>query len=454
MFTKHNSDLPLIKEDEFLPPISRWTKFGGLFIVTVVALAIPVASIIKYKETIKAQASIRPEGKLRLVQAATEGQITSIAVKNNQVVKKGGVIAAIDDSILQTQKSQLRNSIQQSQLQLSQINTQINALNNQISAESDRLANIVAAAKSELNRVQREYQDKQITSQAEVRETESELQASLAALNAAQARLKRYQSADKEGAISQDQLQEVQLAVQQQQQTLQAAQAKLTSTQTALNPSDAQVAKATSQIAEAKATSTATLATLNQEKQALVRQKIEIDRQIDKDTKELRQTGTNLRQTVVTAPVDGIISQLNLRNIGQTVRPGEEIAQIVPSNANMVILASIPVKSIGKLEPGQTAQMRVSACPYSDYGTLKGTVTAIAPDAIIPQSNNTDTPVVNQQQGAAFYEVVIQPNKSILKIESDRCAIQLGMEGQVDITTKEETVMQFLLRKGRLTTNL
>ncbi|MGL4882994.1 MAG: HlyD family secretion protein [Waterburya sp.] len=458
MLTNSNPNhLPAIQEDEFLPPINRWTRFGGLFIVAVVALAIPVASATKYKETIKTQALVRPEGELRLVQAATEGQVMQITAKGNQEVKKGDVIATLNDSRLQTEKSLLQNSIQQSRLQLVQINAQLNALNSQILAETNRINQNVAASTSDLARIEREYQDKQVISQAEVRETESDVKASIAALNAAKAKLKRYQSAAKEGAISQDQLQEVQLAVQQQQQTVAAAQAKSTRAQTSLNPSDAEVAIATSRIAEAQATGEASLATLNKETQALIQQKIEINQQLGKDTRELKQVDTDLQQTVITATTNGIISKLNLRNPGQTVRPGEEIAQIAPSNTKLTIKASIPAKEIGKLKKGQTAQMRVSACPYSDYGTLKGTVTDIPPDAVFPQpESNTSSSnnVPSQQTGAALYEVAIEPNKTVLGKEANQCAIQLGMEGQADIITREETVMQFLLRKARLTTNL
>jgi multidrug resistance efflux pump len=37
----------------------------------------------------------------------------------------------------------------------------------------------------------------------------------------------------------------------------------------------------------------------------------------------------DLAQTIITATADGIISQINLRNSGQTVRAGEEVLQIV-----------------------------------------------------------------------------------------------------------------------------
>ena len=454
---KYNSNLPTVDEDEFLPPIGRWTKFGGLFIVAVVILAIPISAMTKYKETIKTQASVRPDGESRLVQAATEGRVTKVAVRNNQTVKKGEAIATIDDSRLQTQKSQLQDGIQKLRSQLGQIDAQIAALDNQVSAQGDRLDSSVAAAQSELDRVRREYQDKQIITQAEVRETESNLKAATSALKAAQAKLNRYQSAAQEGAISQDQLQEVQLTLQQQQQTVEATQAKLTSAQTTLNPSDAEVKSATSGIAEVRSTGLASLATLNQEKQALIQRRIETNQQIDRDTKELQQTNAELQQTIVTATSNGIISQLNLRNPGQIVRPGEQIAQIAPTNSEIVIKAAIPAKSIGKLEKGQTAQMRVSACPYSDYGTLKGTVTTIAPDTVVPQAENTNasaTNIAERQGNASFYEVVIEPTKTILGKEDNQCVVQLGMEGQADIVTKEETVLQFLLRKARLTTNL
>ena len=96
--------LPPVQENEFLPPIGRWMIFGGVFFIIIVGISIPLASIAKYKETVKAQASLRPAGKLRIVQAATEGQIINIAAQENQTVSKGDIIATIDDSRLQTKK--------------------------------------------------------------------------------------------------------------------------------------------------------------------------------------------------------------------------------------------------------------------------------------------------------------------------------------------------------------
>ena len=489
--------LPQVQINEFLPPISRWLNLGGLIIVAIVGLAIPLASVTKYKVTVRAQASVRPAGELRLVQATTEGAIMHILVEENQLVSKGDVIANVDDSRLQTQKSQLQNNIGQARLQIVQINAQISALNSQILAETDRIKRAVASAEAELDRRQREYQDKLITTVADVEEAEANLrraqeelqearaqlksaQANLrsieAALNAARSKRNRYQPIAELGALSQDQFEEAKLDVERQQQAVEAQQAtvesqeqiveglqqgvkaaaaRLKRAQAALNPSSAEVTIARSRIAQEQASGQVTLATLNKEKEALLQQRIEINKQLERDIRELQQVEIDLAKTTITATANGIISRLSLRNPGQTVRSGEEIAQIVPSNAALEVKAAVLPGDIGKVEKGQKVQMRVSACPYPDYGTLPGVVSQISEDTIKPQRNDGTANIftASGQQGnavGAFYEVTIKPERLALDRGERQCAIQLGMDGRADIITKEETLLQFLLRTAKL----
>ncbi len=140
------------------------------------------------------------------------------------------------------------------------------------------------------------------------------------------------------------------------------------------------------------------------------------------------------------------------------MRSGEEVVQIVPNHAPKVIKASIGSEDKGKIKVGQKVQMRVTACPYPDYGTLNGQVKVISPDAITPQRNNgafaqkNNTPQATV--AATFYEVTIEPKKLVLGHTQKKCYIQLGMNGRADIVTREETVLRFFLRKARLITDL
>ncbi|MUG93308.1 HlyD family efflux transporter periplasmic adaptor subunit [Scytonema sp. UIC 10036] len=484
------------QENDFLPPISRWTTYGGMFILGVISLAVPVASVSKYKEVVKTEAVIRPAGELRIVQAATEGQIIRISVQENQPIKKGDVIATIDDSRLQTKKSQLQSNIQQAKLQLLQINSQIRALNNQIHAETDRINRTIASAEAELSGRVRSYQDKRMTTVAEAQEAEAnvgiseeelhkahaELRSAQANLNAAGSALiaarskqNRYEMAAIAGALSKDQLEEAQLAASQQEQAVEAQKAvveaqKQTITrleqavsasiarrqkaQVALNPSHSEVAIATERIAQEKAAGKASLATLDKERQALIAQRIEAQKQLDRDIRELQQLGMDIRQTIVTAPSDGTIFKLNLRNSSQTVRSGEEIAQIAPSNSKLVAKSAVSAGDVSKVKVGQQVHLRISACPHPDYGTLKGKVTAISPDAISPQAQganpNSGTTASKMMTGGAFYEVSVEPENLVLSQGKSQCQISLGMQGRADIISREETVLQFFLRKAKL----
>ena len=456
MLTHSDSNLPPIQENDFLPPIGHWATLGGLFIVCAAGLAIPVASVVKYKETVKAQAIVRPVGEFRIVQAATDGQVMQVRVKGNQVVKQRAVIAIIDDSKLQTKKSQLQTSIQQSNLQLVQIKDLLSAINRQLKAETERNNRSITAAQAELSSRRREYQDKRMTAIAEVKEAEANFKSTVAALNVARSKRDRYQPIAEIGALSKNQLEEAQLEVQQQQQAVEAARARVQSALTALNPSNAEVAIASQQIAQAKAAAEANKATLDKDRLTLIQQRIEIQQQLAQTTRELQQVETDLRQTVIRATADGIVSKLNLRNPGQTVRPGEEIAEIVPSDAPLEIKAAVATEDKSKLKLGQNVQMRVSACPYPDYGTLKGKVSQVSADTVKPQHNSTtatdSTTASSQNQNAAtaFYEVTIQPESLALGQGKNQCLLQLGMDGRADIISREETVLQFLLRKAKL----
>lgn len=483
-----NSDqLPLVQSDEFLPSISPWATLGGGALVAVFGTTVVLASVLNYNVTVKAPANIRPAGDLRLVQAATGGTVRSITAEGNQVVQAGQAIAYIDDSQLQTQRSQLQASLQQGQLQLGQIDAQLSNLNTQVLAESNMISRTIAAAQAELAGNQRYYQDQQIATQANAAEAEvnlyiarmqqerlqqgKEIKAALreaeTGLKLAKAQRDRLKPVVDAGAISRNYFEEKQLAVQiaeakleqtrdnaydqfdEKKLAVSVAAAKLKRAQTALNPTDAAVQVAAKRIEQEQAKGAATLAILNKERETMIQRRIELQNQLYQAQKALQQVQTDLSQSVIRAPIEGVLLQLDLRNPGQVVQPGTAIAQIAPMNAPLVIKTYVAAQDIDKVKPAQKVQMQVSACPYPDYGTLKGAVKTVAPDALPPTTKG-----MGGSASPASYEVIIQPQTMFVGKGEDQCRLQAGMEGRADIISREETVLTFVLRKARLLTNL
>ncbi|MHC5825242.1 MAG: HlyD family secretion protein, partial [Nostoc sp.] len=319
---------------------------------------------------VKADATVRPTGEIRLVQAAAEGTIISIKVKENQVVKKGDTIALIDNSQLQSKKSQILGNIQQNELQRAQIDAQLKALKAQMTAESNATGQAITSAKADFSRNKRDYQDKQITTQKDVQEIE-------ASLELAKEELNRYQQLGNTGAIAT-------LEIKEKEEAFKAATARLERAKAGLNPSDANVAIAQERIAQESTKGESTLAQLNKEKEEIIRREVEIQNQISSAQQELRQVFTELQKTVIRTSEAGTILKLELRNAGQVVRAGDAIAQIAPNNAPLVIKGRVAASDISRVKvckvvqvtkcPEGEVQMRFSSYPYPDYGTLKGAV--------------------------------------------------------------------------------
>jgi HlyD family secretion protein len=308
------------------------------------------------------------------------------------------------------------------------------------------LERTISSAQAELSRTQRDYRDQQITTQADFQEAE-------AALELARDEMNRYQQLVKSGAVTVVQLKEKQAAVK-------SARARRKRTEATLNPTAATVAIAQERIAQEQAKGEATLATLRKEREALIQRRVEFQNQLSHDQKELQQIQSEQRKSVIRASSDGIILNLNLRNPGQVVRPSDAIAQIAPNNVPLLVKATVATQDINHVAIGQNVQLRIFACPYPDYGTLNGVVSAISPDAVTPQTNSagaTSPPATTEADtnpSASYFEVTIQPERLSLGNGDRQCSIKPGMQANADIISKEETPLQFILRKARLLTDL
>ncbi|MTJ32031.1 HlyD family secretion protein [Aphanizomenon sp. UHCC 0183] len=465
LYTDNQEFNSVIENDNSLPPISIWTSLTGVFLIGTVITSIFLSSWVKYNVTVKAAAIIRPVGETRVVQSKIEGTVKSILVKENQIVKQGEIIALLDTEQLLIKQSQLEESIKQSKLQILQIYAQNRTLNNQIMAEKRVIERVVGSAKEDLLRSKREYEERKINTEGELMTAEVNIQKELVDLQKAEADLEfakvdrdRYQQLAQIGAIGNREFEQKQLVVQQTTLTLQAAKKavdiakiKVKSNKAAINPTTAMVKIAQERIAQETARGEANIAALNKEREGLIQRLVEIQTQIKQSQKELQQVETQRRSSVILATSNGIIFKLNLRNSGQVVRVGESIAEVVPDSPSLVIKAIIPTAEINKIAINQKVQLRVDACPYPDYGIAKGTVKTIAPDAITPQNKDTTT---TNSPGISYFEATIQPESNSFGINGHKCLLQSGMNATADIISREETALQFMLRKARLIADL
>jgi len=132
--------------------------------------------------------------------------------------------------------------------------------------------------------------------------------------------------------------------------------------------------------------------------------------------------------------VGGIVNQLNIANIGEIVKAGVTIAEIVPIDDKYLVEARIRPQDIGFISPGLPATIRLSAYDYTKYGTLKGQVERIGVDTVTDENKET------------FYQVIITTDTEQTNGYKSTLRIIPGMIASIDIATGRRTVLDYLLK--------
>jgi hemolysin D len=135
----------------------------------------------------------------------------------------------------------------------------------------------------------------------------------------------------------------------------------------------------------------------------------------------------------LTAPVDGVVQQLQIHTIGGVVTPAQELMLIVPDEESLEVEALLENKDIGFVEEGQQAEVKIDAFPFTKYGTIDGTLTDISNDA-----------VVDEVKGLVF-KTQLALNRSVMQIGKRQVKLTPGMSVMVEVKTGTRRVIEFFL---------
>ncbi len=86
---------------------------------------------------------------------------------------------------------------------------------------------------------------------------------------------------------------------------------------------------------------------------------------------------------MVAAPASGEVIDLKFTSPGAVVRPGEPIAEIVPSDAKLMIEAQIRPEEINHVYLDQHARIKFTSFRYRNSAMVTGKVTYVSADRLI-----------------------------------------------------------------------
>lgn len=141
-----------------------------------------------------------------------------------------------------------------------------------------------------------------------------------------------------------------------------------------------------------------------------------------------------VRRTVVRAPLAGRVNRVMTATVGGTIRPGEPIAEIVPSERGLIVETMIRPSDIGQVRIGQTAEVGISAYPSVVYGTLDGNVVTISPDT-----------TTDERTGETFYVARIMTEGELLDRNGNAVLIGPGMTADVSLLGEKQSILSYIL---------
>ncbi|BDH44641.1 HlyD family type I secretion periplasmic adaptor subunit [Salmonella enterica subsp. enterica serovar Choleraesuis] len=151
----------------------------------------------------------------------------------------------------------------------------------------------------------------------------------------------------------------------------------------------------------------------------------------------IRGRSDSLTRLKFTAPVTGIVKDIEVTTVGGVIPPNGKLMSLVPIDDQMLVEARISPRDVAFIHPGQGALVKITAYDYSIYGGLKGQVTMISPDTIQDEV----------KRDVYYYRVYIRTDHNYVENkEGHKSPIFPGMIATVDIKTGDKTVLDYLLK--------
>ena len=275
------------------------------------------------------------------IAARVGGNLVEVAVKDNQAVKKGDLIARIDPTDYDMHEKQAEAEVAAALAQADSADAQVTIVQ---SSSKGGLTSARAALSG---------------SAASAAGAEAQIAAAQAALARAQSDaqkadtdLQRAQQLRKDDAIPQAQVDTYQAVASSAHAAVAQAQAQLSSAQEAKSSAQSRVAEAQGRVEQSTP--------VNAQLDVAKAQAALAHARADSAKAALTIAKQQLEYTRIVAPFDGHVSKLDV-HLGQLVSPGQVLTSVLPNTT--YVIANFKETQVGEMKPGQVAHVSIDAFP-------------------------------------------------------------------------------------------
>ena len=373
-------------------------------------------------EIAKAKGAVIPEGEKQVLQSAIGGKLKQILVKEGQLVEKGQPLVEFDATFQRTALEELKSQQVTLLASIERMNALLDNREPNFGEFEIDFPDIVSQQKAQLNAQKGLYYQKRIVLEKDsekiaeqLRSVEKSLPSYEKELTATKQELNILERGYKAGNISRLRVLEMRQKLASIEQKIEEAHGKKS---VLIKQADSNEQKIEQLLAEAKA------------KVSDDRSKAVSD--LSALNARVRSSQAKLTNTMLVSPLQGLVQSLPSTQNGGVIQPGGTVVEIVPVGGKADFKARLSPRDIGFVNVGQPTRIKIDAFDYSRFGALKGEVESISPTTS------------QSERGEIYYEVVVSVETPYFRDNPESFSILPGMTGEVDITTGEKSVFQYL----------
>ena len=149
----------------------------------------------------------------------------------------------------------------------------------------------------------------------------------------------------------------------------------------------------------------------------------------------LRGAQGRLSKTELRSPVDGVVNDVQVTTRGGFVQAGQKIMEVVPLGDKLLVESRVRPSDIAFIKVGDKAVVKVTAYDFSIYGGLEGKVVQVSADSIYDEATKE-----------AFFNVIVETDRAYLESGGRRLPITPGMMTDTQIITGRKSILTYLLK--------
>lgn len=143
-----------------------------------------------------------------------------------------------------------------------------------------------------------------------------------------------------------------------------------------------------------------------------------------------------ISKSEIKSPTNGIVVGLTAHTEGSVVRPGENILDIVPENADLIVVARVQIQDIDKVTVGLLSDIRFSAFNLKQAHVIQGEVIYVSADRFTDEAT-----------GEPYYEAKIKVTPDgILRLNEYKFKLIPGMPAEVMINIGSRTPLSYFVK--------